>query len=105
MTGRDHADFFCADLPAAGLNTTHRAIPDIKAGDFTILYDVYAERIRRATSESLYQDTGLPEPCTVSIGIACLPEDGQTPQGALESADKALYAAKDGGRDRVVLFT
>ncbi|MBW2262196.1 MAG: GGDEF domain-containing protein, partial [Deltaproteobacteria bacterium] len=66
---------------------------------------IYAERIRRTTSESLYQDAGLPEPCTVSIGIACLPEDGQTPQGALESADKALYAAKDGGRDCVVLFT
>jgi len=66
---------------------------------------IYAERIRRTTSETLHLAAGLPEPCTVSIGISALPMDGQTPHGALEAADSALYSAKEGGRNRVVLFT
>ncbi len=66
---------------------------------------IYAERIRRTTSETLHQAAGLPEPVTISIGISALPADGQTPQGALEAADRALYQAKEAGRDRVVLCT
>lgn len=64
---------------------------------------IYAERIRRTTSETLHTLAGLPDPRTVSIGIAALPADGETPEGALDAADKALYRAKNGGRDRVEL--
>jgi diguanylate cyclase (GGDEF)-like protein len=66
---------------------------------------IYAERIRRTTSESLHDMTGLDSPLTVSLGIACMPNDGKTIQEVLAAADKALYAAKEGGRNRVVLFT
>jgi diguanylate cyclase (GGDEF)-like protein/PAS domain S-box-containing protein len=38
---------------------------------------------------------------TVSIGIALFPEHGQTRDSLIESADKALYAAKHNGRNRV----
>lgn len=36
---------------------------------------------------------------TVSIGIAVFPDHARTPQGVLDAADDALYAAKAAGRD------
>ncbi len=38
---------------------------------------------------------------TISIGIATFPEHGQTQSALIEAADKALYAAKHNGRNRV----
>jgi len=40
---------------------------------------------------------------TVSFGVSSYPEDGITEDELLTQADKALYAAKDAGRDRVHL--
>lgn len=40
-------------------------------------------------------------PVTVSIGIASYPQHGDSPEQLLRRADRALYAAKDSGRDRV----
>ncbi|MBN8481142.1 MAG: GGDEF domain-containing protein [Xanthomonadales bacterium] len=42
-------------------------------------------------------------PVTVSIGIATAPRDGNAPDELLHSADRALYAAKHGGRDQARL--
>jgi len=39
---------------------------------------------------------------TVSIGIAHFPRDGRTPEDIVARADAALYAAKEGGRNRVI---
>jgi diguanylate cyclase (GGDEF)-like protein len=39
---------------------------------------------------------------TVSIGIAHFPQDGTTPQAVLEAADRAMYGAKNGGRNCVM---
>ena len=39
---------------------------------------------------------------SVSIGVALFPEDAQEPRALLEQADRALYRAKETGRDRVV---
>jgi diguanylate cyclase (GGDEF)-like protein len=41
---------------------------------------------------------------TTSIGIASVPGHGTTVQELVRSADQALYRAKSGGRDRVVVF-
>ena len=43
-------------------------------------------------------------PCTVSIGIASFPQDGRTLEALLARADRALYEAKEGGRNRVAQF-
>jgi diguanylate cyclase (GGDEF)-like protein len=47
-------------------------------------------------------DDGRTVGITVSIGIATAPRDGADPAAVLAASDRALYAAKRGGRDRVV---
>ncbi|MDQ4065241.1 MAG: diguanylate cyclase, partial [Actinomycetota bacterium] len=44
-----------------------------------------------------------PVPVTVSIGVASYPRHGDRFDILVESADKALYAAKQAGRDRVMV--
>jgi|GEM_PF-2873908 len=39
-----------------------------------------------------------------SVGVACFPLDGQTPDDLLRRADTAMYRAKSGGRDQIVFF-
>lgn len=38
---------------------------------------------------------------TVSVGISCYPDDGDTVASLIEAADRALYTAKRNGRNRV----
>jgi diguanylate cyclase (GGDEF)-like protein len=42
-------------------------------------------------------------PITLSIGVAMIPDNARDGQGALKAADEALYRAKQGGRNRVVV--
>jgi diguanylate cyclase (GGDEF)-like protein/PAS domain S-box-containing protein len=41
---------------------------------------------------------------TISMGIACYPANGQTREAVLRAADKAMYAAKDAGRDHILSY-
>ncbi|PPS42708.1 hypothetical protein B1A85_13390 [Chroococcidiopsis sp. TS-821] len=40
---------------------------------------------------------------TLSLGIACFPQHGSTPEALIQAADAALYRAKATGRDRAVI--
>jgi diguanylate cyclase (GGDEF)-like protein len=42
---------------------------------------------------------------TCSMGFACFPEHAQTPESLMEKADKALYKAKESGRDKALCFS
>jgi diguanylate cyclase (GGDEF)-like protein len=41
---------------------------------------------------------------TISMGIACYPENGQTREAILRAADRALYGAKEAGRDHILCY-
>lgn len=63
-----------------------------------------AEAIRLAVSEMTLAREGKPlGRVTVSIGLAVLPEHGRTPATLIAAADAAMYAAKQAGRNRVVV--
>jgi diguanylate cyclase (GGDEF)-like protein len=69
-----------------------------------------AERIReRVEKEVVHGEFGRVR-VTVSLGLACWPEQGQRPDGdesmqaVLDAADQALYEAKRKGRNRVEVF-
>lgn len=63
-----------------------------------------AERIRRAVMAVRVGDPIRPGPVlSVSVGLACAPEQGTTIDVLLRAADDALYRAKAGGRNQVVM--
>ncbi|WP_174297363.1 GGDEF domain-containing protein [Sphingomonas bacterium] len=57
------------------------------------------ERIREALAGASVKASDWPVRVTVSVGISGL-EDADTTQTVMRSADRALYAAKDQGRNR-----
>ena len=61
-----------------------------------------AERICKAVSSKVFKLPNNVE-CnvTISLGVATFPENGDTPQKIIEHADKALYWAKEHGRNQV----
>lgn len=61
------------------------------------------ERIRQQIEESTVDWQDQKVKLTVSVGVATRLVHEQTPTQALERADRALYAAKHEGRNRVVL--
>lgn len=79
-------------------------LPETKTGNTTAV----AERIRRRleSTELPCGDTSIA--VTASIGIAGMdqPEDGDalSPAGLIERADRALYSAKNRGRNRVEMW-
>ncbi|WP_372872208.1 diguanylate cyclase [Shewanella sp.] len=65
-----------------------------------------AENIRRAIEELAIHWENQSIPLTLSIGVSCsIIESDEHPLELLEQADKALYQAKDLGRNRVYLFS
>jgi diguanylate cyclase (GGDEF)-like protein len=41
---------------------------------------------------------------TISIGIASYPANGKNRESVLRAADRAMYAAKDAGRDHILTY-
>jgi diguanylate cyclase (GGDEF)-like protein len=79
-------------FPGAGISPAHAA----------------CERIRRAIAQKPMVWNCRELPLTVSIGLTEIPSDWKTPRDdiflrqIISTADKALYKAKEEGRDRVV---
>ena len=72
-------------------------LPEVSSDE---AFDI-AERIRKEfKSESKKR---LLRQVTVSFGVSVFPDDGETAQKLLKSADEALYRAKSEGRDRTCL--
>ncbi len=66
-----------------------------------------ANRLRRSVEQAKFF-AGSPqavEQLTISIGIAVFDNDAQFKRDLIEFADAALYAAKNGGRNQVVLYS
>lgn len=63
-----------------------------------------AEQIREGIKHLAWQQQ-IPsaESVTVSAGVAVFPQHGASASAILQEADRALYAAKSGGRDRVIV--
>jgi len=63
-----------------------------------------AETIRAAVETMVVRHLGKDLPnVTVSIGVACHPDHGQSTEALLRCADEALYRGKHEGRNRVML--
>jgi diguanylate cyclase (GGDEF)-like protein len=63
---------------------------------------VVAERIRK-TIETKTSSRAMP--VTVSVGVACWPIDGVMKEELINRADRALYRAKQTGRNQTILST
>ena len=63
---------------------------------------VRAETIRTGIKALKLEHNGKQlQSVTVSIGVSCFPDDGVDPEKLINAADKALYRAKEEGRDCV----
>jgi diguanylate cyclase (GGDEF)-like protein len=60
-----------------------------------------AEKLRLAVEERIFDLKGEKTRITISLGISSSPEDGTSFDELVDAADKALYHAKDMGRNRV----
>jgi diguanylate cyclase (GGDEF)-like protein len=62
-----------------------------------------AERIRMVVAAESFGEPAAPTRVTISVGVASFPVHGDASEPLVASADAALYEAKRGGRDRVVI--
>jgi len=66
---------------------------------------IVAEEIRRRIEELGINNEGMKTVITVSLGLSSfIPDDEKTPEELIGTADRALYKAKEGGRNKVVVW-
>lgn len=61
------------------------------------------ERIRESIAQSVVETSVAPVQYTISMGIAQLSDGPENYMQWMQLADEALYAAKEGGRNRVMI--
>lgn len=64
-----------------------------------------AELLRERCAALPFIFSGKLLPVTASFGVASFPQHGNTGDQLIRAADRALYAAKDAGRNRVYCYT
>jgi diguanylate cyclase (GGDEF)-like protein len=57
--------------------------------------------LKEINSKQFSVKSGLSIPVTASLGIAAYPKHGEVPSELIETADQALYFAKENGRNRI----
>jgi len=62
-----------------------------------------AERLRLSICDQAFRFKDQTIKCSISLGVACFPEDGLKPEELIAAADSALYCSKESGRNRVSL--
>ena len=60
-----------------------------------------AEKLRKTVEAFTFP--GVARPVTISAGVASFPADGDSRDALVSAADRALYIAKQGGRNRVII--
>ncbi|MFP4164352.1 MAG: diguanylate cyclase [Chitinispirillaceae bacterium] len=91
----------CNDIPARyGGEEFAVVIPE--SGDQGAV--AIAQRIRQCIEQHVVRSGDNDLHVTVSIGCAVFPFHGKTQQEIIDAADKALYYAKEHGRNQVVLY-
>src|SRR5690606_29671075 len=112
--GHDAGDFVLKEFTAM-IRTSHLRPKDIFARfggeEFVVLLGNtslkdatnLAERIRAAVESHAFIYEGKKLPITTSMGVAELRADTENAQALLKTADKALYQAKQTGRNKVVV--
>jgi len=65
---------------------------------------IVSQRILEAVRNYSFKAYGEEFKVTVSSGVAVFPEDGDTPLKLIDNADRALYAAKNRGRNRSIFY-
>ena len=89
LFGRVGGEEFAVLLPGAAASTAH----------------IVAERVRAEFAEAGGGADAVGGPVTASIGIVHAPVAPRRTEELLAAADRALYAAKSAGRNRVVTAT
>jgi diguanylate cyclase (GGDEF)-like protein len=64
----------------------------------------FADRLRERVASTAIPMGDRTLHFTVSVGVASYPEDGATPERVIERADRALYRAKQGGKNCTAMF-
>ena len=66
-----------------------------------------AEKLRNIIAQSFVTDgKKVPgEKITISVGVAAYPDDADSPDELIRNADKALYKAKENGRNQVQVYS
>ena len=92
-SGRNRGDRMCGRGPA-------RRHPKLRARCAHRRDDPAGDRVGHAPGEEVQPNGKL----TISLGLATLPQDAVNKEDLIRRSDKALYAAKKSGRNRVVPY-
>ena len=65
---------------------------------------IFADRLRNAVEELEFDFDGRSVRITISIGLATFPDSATDKRSLIESADRALYVAKESGRNAVKTY-
>ncbi len=88
LAGRYGGEEFCVALPESDMEGARHV----------------AERIRLATEREKIRAYDENIQTTISIGLSLYPKDSKGIKGLIDTADKALYKAKNTGRNRVCVY-